>query len=80
MGSLRESNCPIDPSENSDIDIEKDSQLQQDPQQEQAVQLSKEGTGPDPNAFPDGGFEAWLVIAGGFCAVFCGFGWINCEY
>lgn len=37
-------------------------------------------TGPDPAAFPDGGWEAWLVVAGGFCAVFCSFGWINCKF
>ncbi|KAI1084799.1 major facilitator superfamily domain-containing protein [Whalleya microplaca] len=34
--------------------------------------------GPDPNAFPDGGFQAWFCIAGGFCTVFCSFGWVNC--
>lgn len=33
----------------------------------------------DPNAFPDGGLEAWTVVAGGFCALFVTFGWINCE-
>ncbi|KAM0329714.1 hypothetical protein ACHAPQ_006632 [Fusarium lateritium] len=27
---------------------------------------------------PDGGLEAWSVVAGGFCAVFASFGWINC--
>lgn len=26
--------------------------------------------GPDPNVFPDGGFQAWFCIAGGFCTVF----------
>ncbi len=34
----------------------------------------------DPNSFPDGGWEAWLVVAGGFCSVFCSFGWINCQF
>ncbi|TVY83906.1 Fujikurins efflux protein [Lachnellula suecica] len=36
--------------------------------------------GPDPSAsdFPDGGFQAWLCIAGGFCTIFSSFGWINC--
>ncbi|KAI8944139.1 major facilitator superfamily domain-containing protein [Xylaria longipes] len=34
--------------------------------------------GPDPDAFPDGGFRAWLCIAGGFCTVFSSFGWVNC--
>jgi hypothetical protein len=36
-------------------------------------------SGPDPNAFPDGGFQAWLAVAGGFCTIFASFGWINCE-
>ena len=34
--------------------------------------------GPDPNDFPDGGLQAWLVVLGGFCTVFASFGWINC--
>lgn len=33
---------------------------------------------PDPDAFPDGGFQAWFCIAGGFCSIFSSFGWINC--
>ena len=33
----------------------------------------------DPSSFPDGGAEAWLVVFGGFCCLFCSFGWINCE-
>jgi hypothetical protein len=36
-------------------------------------------SGPDPAAFPDGGFQAWLAVAGGFCTIFASFGWINCE-
>ncbi|QDS67478.1 hypothetical protein FKW77_001012 [Venturia effusa] len=27
---------------------------------------------------PDGGFQAWLAVAGGFCTAFASFGWINC--
>lgn len=34
---------------------------------------------PDPDDFPDGGFRAWLCIAGGFCTVFSSFGWVNCK-
>jgi hypothetical protein len=30
--------------------------------------------------FPDGGLQAWLVVAGGFFAVFSSFGWINCKF
>ncbi|KAM4057918.1 major facilitator superfamily protein [Hirsutella rhossiliensis] len=31
-----------------------------------------------PGDFPDGGAAAWLVVAGGWCALFCTFGLINC--
>jgi hypothetical protein len=34
----------------------------------------------DPSQFPDGGVKAWLVVAGGFCCLFCSFGWINCKF
>lgn len=27
---------------------------------------------------PDGGMKAWLVVLGGWCALFCTFGLINC--
>jgi hypothetical protein len=33
----------------------------------------------DLDAYPEGGLQAWLCIAGGFCAIFCSFGWINCT-
>jgi hypothetical protein len=33
----------------------------------------------DPRDNPDGGREAWLVVLGAFCCMFCSFGWINCE-
>lgn len=33
----------------------------------------------DPKSFPDGGWEAWLVVSGAFCVMFCSFGWINCQ-
>ena len=34
--------------------------------------------GPSPTDFPDGGLQAWLVVFGGWCALFCTFGLINC--
>lgn len=34
--------------------------------------------GVNPADFPDGGLEAWLVVAGGWCCLFTSFGWINC--
>ena len=33
--------------------------------------------GPNSADFPDGGFEAWLVILGGWCCLFVSFGWIT---
>ena len=32
----------------------------------------------DPRQNPDGGTKAWLCVLGGFCCLFCSFGWINC--
>lgn len=43
------------------------------------AEQSKSHAGADPSAFPDGGFEAWLVVSGAFCCLFCSFGWINCA-
>jgi hypothetical protein len=34
--------------------------------------------GMAPADFPDGGAEAWLVVFGGWCALFCTFGLVNC--
>ena len=42
---------------------------------------SKQDTQPGPfdaRSNPDGGWQAWLVVLGGFCCLFCSFGWINC--
>ncbi|KAI5300441.1 hypothetical protein KEM55_007327 [Ascosphaera atra] len=33
---------------------------------------------PQPDPFPEGGLDAWLCVLGGFLAMFCSFGWINC--
>ncbi|KAF6806043.1 monocarboxylate permease-like protein [Colletotrichum sojae] len=34
--------------------------------------------GMSPADFPDGGRDAWLAVFGGWCALFCTFGLINC--
>ena len=47
---------------------------------EKAVSEKKPAVGMiDPSSFPDGGFEAWMVVAGAFCCLFVSFGWINCK-
>lgn len=33
--------------------------------------------GNDDDDFPDGGFDAWLVVLGAWCVSFCSYGWIN---
>lgn len=35
-------------------------------------------TQPNPSEPPDGGLEAWIVVAGGWCCLFVSFGWITC--
>lgn len=58
-----------------------------EPEVEAEADLEKNGAvakptavpgGVDPADFPDGGLEAWLVVLGGWCCLFCSFGWINC--
>ncbi|KAF2455321.1 putative MFS monocarboxylate transporter [Lineolata rhizophorae] len=54
---------------------------EEEPQQQQQQPEEKKPTAPpgiNPADFPDGGLKAWLVVVGGFCCLFCSFGWINC--
>ncbi|TVY25614.1 Fujikurins efflux protein [Lachnellula hyalina] len=80
----RDSSLSIDQSENSKVDAINDFKPEPEPEMEEETRpdpetvLKREPTGPNPTDFPDGGLQAWLVVVGGFCAVFCGFGWINC--
>ncbi|MCJ1482695.1 hypothetical protein MMC06_002861, partial [Schaereria dolodes] len=55
--------------------------VEQEPQGDLEQQVTEKGPTPgltDPSSFPDGGLEAWLVVFGAFCCLFCSFGWINC--
>lgn len=36
------------------------------------------GSGFHPSDFPDGGFQAWMVVFGGWCGLFCTFGFVSC--
>jgi len=31
---------------------------------------------PPPSDFPDGGLRAWMCVVGGWCAMFCTFGFV----
>ena len=56
--------------ETADVDLEKGGSQ---------TKVTPQTAGFDPTAFPDGGLQAWLVVSGAFCCLFCSFGWINCE-
>ncbi|MBE3046479.1 hypothetical protein IMZ48_28905, partial [Candidatus Bathyarchaeota archaeon] len=47
-----------------------------DPEKSEGGAPPRQGVRPED--FPDGGREAWLVVFGGSCALFCTFGLINC--
>lgn len=58
-------NVDVD-SESGDAFASKEAQSQNNP-----------ATAFDPRQNPDGGLHAWLTVLGGFCILFCSFGWIN---
>ena len=80
--SPRDSNLSIGQSEYLQVDVvkyskpDREAEPEQEPRPEPETTLKKELTGPNPNDFPDGGFQAWLVVVGGFCAIFCSISWI----
>ncbi|OBS22137.1 hypothetical protein FPOA_08473 [Fusarium poae] len=53
-----------------------------DDDEKKQTQQQPPAAGPPPGMapadFPDGGLEAWLVVFGGWCALFCTFGLVNC--
>jgi hypothetical protein len=53
--------------------------LGDDGQRDAAVVTAPSPPAFDPRDNPDGGRDAWLVVLGAFCCMFCSFGWINCE-
>ncbi len=62
------------------VNLAKDWKPEQQPETSQEPQPDLEKKlDANPDDFPDGGLQAWTVVARGFCAIFCSFGWINCE-
>lgn len=74
----------MDNNKNDELDVERglDSKTEssQQPDEEAAVAAPPAGPPPGmrPEDFPDGGRTAWLVVFGGWCALFCTFGLVNC--
>lgn len=56
-------------------DVEK---LAQDESHIDAATLPQTVSPYHPSQFPDGGKDAYLCLLGGFCCLFCSFGWLNC--
>ena len=53
--------------------------LSNDAEKQDTGSHQPEPAGPfDPRSNPDGGLQAWLVVVGCACCLFCSFGWINC--
>ncbi|KAF7548755.1 hypothetical protein G7Z17_g6859 [Cylindrodendrum hubeiense] len=63
---------------NDSPDLEKVIQTNENSSDVKSQQPVGTSPGINPADFPDGGIEAWLVVFGGFCALFCTFGLINC--
>ena len=45
---------------------------------DELVQKPAESPWMDPKAFPEGGAQAWLTVAGASACLFVSFGWVNC--
>ncbi|RQM04561.1 hypothetical protein DH86_00004205 [Scytalidium sp. 3C] len=48
--------------------LEPEEEKRQDTPSEPETKLDTEPARPNPDDFPDGGFQAWLVVVGSFCA------------
>ncbi|KAM0552016.1 hypothetical protein ACHAPJ_008126 [Fusarium lateritium] len=58
--------------------VEADLERGEDDEKQQQQPPPGPPPGMAPADFPDGGREAWLVVFGGWCALFCTFGLVNC--
>jgi hypothetical protein len=60
----------------------KEMDLEQSSSTEKHTEPAQSSTPPvspyHPSQFPDGGKSAYLCLLGGFCLLFCSFGWLNC--
>ncbi|TGJ81352.1 hypothetical protein E0Z10_g7424 [Xylaria hypoxylon] len=57
-------------------------ELSEDDLEKGGAEVSSQPAAPpglNPDDFPDGGLEAWLVVLGGSLILFCSFGIVNCS-
>lgn len=64
----------------TDHDVANSAEDQRQPESDIERGEPEKPQGPPPGAFnprenPDGGTKAWLCVLGGFCCMFCSFGW-----
>lgn len=75
-----EANIFPEPESVAEADIEKGRQGQDAAGPDASSPKAPGGPPPgmNPADFPEGGLEAWLVVFGGWCSLFCTFGLVNC--
>ncbi|ROV87394.1 hypothetical protein VSDG_09669 [Cytospora chrysosperma] len=80
QNSQTNANIFSEPENVAEADIEKGAKEQTDEKEDGGMPAGgpPPGSGLHPSDFPDGGFQAWLVVFGSWCGLFCTFGFINC--
>ena len=80
QNSRTNANIYPEPEDVAEADVEEAAKEKAEQQQQQGPPAGgpPPGSGWHPSDFPDGGVQAWLVVFGGWCGLFCTFGFINC--
>lgn len=79
QNSQTNANIYSEPEDVAEADIEKGAKDQADEKKDGPhAGGPPPGSGFHPSDFPDGGFQAWLVVFGGWCGLFSTFGFVNC--
>ncbi|KAJ5147251.1 monocarboxylate permease [Penicillium atrosanguineum] len=72
MSAINSKDVPTVPST-----VSEHTSLDEKPLTLQTQDVEKPSAGNPDDPAPDGGLQAWLVVLGSWCALFCTFGWIN---
>lgn len=76
--SQTNANISGEPRNVAEAEIEEGEREQREAGEKNAAAGPPPGSGFHPSDFPDGGLTAWLVVFGGWCGLFCTFGFVNC--